>query len=246
MICPAPARSRTAVPPPGLTVPLAIWLALGQAAILPSAPAQIVADPGAPGGHRPTVLGAGNGVPVINIQTPNEAGLSHNMYGRFDVPEQGAILNNSRTDVQSQLGGWVQGNPWLATGSASVILNEINSRDPSLLRGFIEVAGEREPHQLVEQRVVEAAPPFGRRRGAGGRRDRAGPGGRRLDRRRAVVGSDLRQAPRERQRDRRDGCPHSAARLSGSASGMCSASSSSRSSRSLSAARGVTNRARPR
>ena len=115
------------------------------AAALMSAPlhAQIVADPNAPGGQRPTVLGAPNGVPVVNIQTPSAAGVSRNTYSQFDVQRNGVILNNSRGNAQTQLGGWVQGNPWLATGSARVILNEVNSANPSQLRGYVEVAGPR-------------------------------------------------------------------------------------------------------
>ena len=38
---------------------------------------------------------------------------------------------HSRTDTPTQLGGWVQGNPWLAAGGARVILNEVNSANPS-------------------------------------------------------------------------------------------------------------------
>ena len=108
-----------------------------------SARAQIVADPNAPRGQQPTVLVAPNGAPVVNIQTPSAAGVSRNTYSQFDVQANGAVLNNSRTNVQTQLGGWVQGNPWLATGSARVIINEVNSAHPSQLRGFIEVAGQR-------------------------------------------------------------------------------------------------------
>lgn len=105
--------------------------------------AQIVADPNAPGAQRATVLEAANGVPQVNIQTPSAAGVSRNVYTQFDVPANGAILNNSRSEVQTQLGGWVQGNPWLAQGSARVILNEVNSANPSRLQGYIEVAGPR-------------------------------------------------------------------------------------------------------
>lgn len=105
--------------------------------------AQIVADPSAPTRQQPTVLTAANGVPVVNIQTPSSAGVSRNTYTRFDVDSQGAVLNNSRTNVQTRLGGWVQGNPWLARGPARVILNEVNSSDPSQLRGYIEVGGSR-------------------------------------------------------------------------------------------------------
>ncbi|SMB21507.1 putative hemagglutinin-related protein (fragment) [Sterolibacterium denitrificans] len=125
-----------------------VWRALGWASCLggllvSAAHAQIVADPGAPGNQRPTVLNAFNGVSLVNIQTPSAAGVSRNAYQQFDVQTQGAILNNSHANVQTQLGGWVQGNPWLATGSARVILNEVHSSDPSLLQGYLEVAGPR-------------------------------------------------------------------------------------------------------
>lgn len=122
---------------------LALALALGQAIIVPFAHAQVVADPGAPGNQRPTVLQAPNGVPLVNIQTPSAAGVSRNTYKQFDVDQQGAILNNSRANTQTELGGWVQGNPWLARGAARVILNEVNSSNPSQLRGYVEVAGNR-------------------------------------------------------------------------------------------------------
>ncbi|HEX8989896.1 MAG TPA: filamentous hemagglutinin N-terminal domain-containing protein, partial [Rhodocyclaceae bacterium] len=105
--------------------------------------AQIVADPGAPANQRPTLLKAANGVPLVNIQTPSAAGVSRNAYSQLDVQQQGAILNNARTNAQTQLGGWVQGNPWLAAGTARVILNEVNSSNPSQLRGYVEIAGDR-------------------------------------------------------------------------------------------------------
>lgn len=119
----------------------AILLAMGSVSL--AVQAQIVADPSAAGNQRPTVLNAANGVPLVNIQTPSAAGVSRNTYSQFDVGQQGAILNNARNSAQTQLGGWVQGNPWLAAGSARVILNEVNSSDPSRLRGYVEVAGAR-------------------------------------------------------------------------------------------------------
>ena len=119
-----------------------VWGLLGMV-MTPATYAQIVADPTAAANQRPTVLTAPNNVPLVNIQTPSAAGVSRNTYSQFDVQRQGAILNNSRTNVQTQLGGWVQGNPWLGTGSARVILNEVNSNNPSLLRGYVEVAGQR-------------------------------------------------------------------------------------------------------
>lgn len=105
--------------------------------------AQIIADPSAPGNQRPTVLNSANGIPTINIQTPSAAGVSRNTYQQFDIGKNGAILNNSRSSVQTQIGGWIQGNPWLSNGTAKVILNEVNSAAQSRLMGTMEVAGQR-------------------------------------------------------------------------------------------------------
>lgn len=105
--------------------------------------AQIVAYRNAPGTQRPTVMQTRNGVPLVNIQTPSAAGVSRNVYSQFDIPVNGAILNNSRTDTLTQLSGWVPGNPWLAGGSARIIVNQVNSSHPSYLHGLLEVAGGR-------------------------------------------------------------------------------------------------------
>lgn len=111
--------------------------------IMPLAHAQIVADPNAPHNQRPTILETANGLPQVNIQAPSAAGVSRNTYSQFDVQSNGAILNNSRTNTQTQTGGWIQGNPWLTGGAARVILNEVNSSNPSQLRGYVEVAGQK-------------------------------------------------------------------------------------------------------
>ena len=116
---------------------------LAGALIAGAAHAQIVGAPNVPGNLRPTILMAPNGVPLVNIQTPSAAGVSRNVYNQFSVGSNGAILNNSRVNVQTQLGGFVQGNPNLATGPARIILNEVNGGTPSQLRGYIEVGGQR-------------------------------------------------------------------------------------------------------
>ena len=122
-----------------------LYCALGFVAFSDSALANLIiqADKSAPKNQQPIVLQTANGLPQVNIQTPNDKGLSHNKYSKFDVDTKGAILNNSRTNVQTQQGGWVQGNPYLAKGEAKVILNEVNSSDPSVLKGYVEVAGKK-------------------------------------------------------------------------------------------------------
>ena len=127
-------------------ISFSLSLLLGSALILtsPSANAQgIVADKSAPVQQQPTIMQTGNGIPQANIQTPTAAGVSVNQYTHFNIDNRGAILNNSRRNVQTQLGGWIQGNPYLAGGEARVIVNQVNSANPSLLGGYIEVGGRR-------------------------------------------------------------------------------------------------------
>ena len=86
---------------------------------------------------------AANGVEQINIAAPNAKGLSHNLYQSFNVSKQGVILNNATSLSKTELGGYVQANPHLSQGAASLILNEVTSRNPSVLNGYMEVAGKQ-------------------------------------------------------------------------------------------------------
>ncbi|WP_081791037.1 hemagglutinin repeat-containing protein [Pseudomonas umsongensis] len=98
----------------------------------------VVATPG-------TSLGqAGNGVPIIQIATPNGTGLSHNQFHDYNVGTQGVILNNVANQTgATQLGGIIIGNPNLTNGvAAQTILNEVVGGSPSQLRGYTEVAGQ--------------------------------------------------------------------------------------------------------
>ncbi|WPS10920.1 hemagglutinin repeat-containing protein [Klebsiella aerogenes] len=123
-------------------VPLAFSFLLAFSCLTP-AQAAIVADNHAPGGQQPQIANSANGTPQVNIQTPSGAGVSRNVYSQFDVDGRGVVLNNSHANTSTQLAGMVAGNPNLAKGEARVILNEVNTRDPSRLNGYIEVAGQK-------------------------------------------------------------------------------------------------------
>ena len=94
-------------------------------------------------GAGTTLSAAGNGVPIVNIATPDASGLSHNQFSDYNVGTQGVILNNATEQTQTtQLGGGILGNPNLNSHAASTILNEVTSNNRSQLRGYTEVAGQ--------------------------------------------------------------------------------------------------------
>ncbi|MCS3806541.1 filamentous hemagglutinin [Chromobacterium alkanivorans] len=119
----------------------ALWVGVGLGSV--ALAADIVADPAAAAGKRPTVIQANSGLPVVQIAAPTAAGVSHNQYQQFNVGPKGVVLNNSAQVVNTQLAGYVGGNPNLAGGSARIILNEVTHANPSQLNGYLEVAGQR-------------------------------------------------------------------------------------------------------
>lgn len=78
-----------------------------------------------------------SGANVIDIEAPNAAGVSHNLYREFNVGPNGTILNNSASDVNHSTHGNIAKNNKLTNGSASVILNEVTSNKMSNLQGFM-------------------------------------------------------------------------------------------------------------
>ncbi|WP_338509851.1 hemagglutinin repeat-containing protein [Burkholderia gladioli] len=96
------------------------------------------------GPSAPVVIQTPNGLPQVNINKPGGSGVSVNTYNQFDVQKAGAILNNSPTIVQTQLGGWINGNPNFGPNDAArIIVNQVNSPNPSQIRGALEIAGAR-------------------------------------------------------------------------------------------------------
>ncbi|WP_137951072.1 hemagglutinin repeat-containing protein, partial [Burkholderia sp. 4NA327C6] len=132
------ARARRRSSTSGARVVVAGVAALGMLPTLSDA--QIVPTPGT----STHVIQTPNGLPQVNVAAPSGAGVSVNTYNQFDVSRAGAILNNSATMVQTQQAGWINGNPNFSAGQAArIIVNQVNSPNPSQIRGALEIAGSR-------------------------------------------------------------------------------------------------------
>lgn len=104
--------------------------------------ANLTVDTAAPSANQAGLITAPNGVPVVNIVTPNTQGLSHNKFSTFNVEQQGLVLNNAKSIANTQLAGYIAYNPNLTGNAASLILNEVTGTSKTLLRGYTEVAGQ--------------------------------------------------------------------------------------------------------
>ena len=124
---------------------VAIWLAAGlfmtSTAGMASGP--ILPDPKAEARHQPQVEETANGISLVNITAPSFGGVSRNEYETFNVPDKGAILNNSYTLSKTELAGYVQGNNNMAERPAKIIVNEVTGTGSTSMDGFLEVAGNR-------------------------------------------------------------------------------------------------------
>ena len=119
----------------------AALLATNSAPWIPMALANPVVP--AQGALGPKTEEARNGMIVVNINTPNGKGLSHNQYDAFNVDEKGLILNNANRPVNTELAGYIMGNPNLVGPTANTILNEVTGTGSTSMNGALEVAGNK-------------------------------------------------------------------------------------------------------
>ncbi|WDY57002.1 hemagglutinin repeat-containing protein [Pseudomonas sp. PSKL.D1] len=119
------------------TLRWAIFLAmLGSASALAQGGLEATNGPGGM-----PLINQGHGVPVIDIVAPNSSGLSHNQFLDYNVGNAGVVMNNALQAGQSQLAGALAANPQFQGHAASTILNEVVSRNASLIAGPQEIFG---------------------------------------------------------------------------------------------------------
>ena len=99
--------------------------------------ANLVVDPNST--YNTKIDESRNGVPIVNISTPNDRGVSINQFKEYNVDEKGQILNNADNIGRSYLGGLINANPNLAPNqAANLIILQVNGSNRSQIEGYLE------------------------------------------------------------------------------------------------------------
>jgi len=99
--------------------------------------ANLVVDPNST--YNTKIDESRNGVPIVNISTPNDRGVSINQFKEYNVDEKGQILNNADNVGRSYLGGLINANPNLAPNqAANLIILQVNGSNRSQIEGYLE------------------------------------------------------------------------------------------------------------
>ncbi|MFC2424801.1 MAG: filamentous hemagglutinin N-terminal domain-containing protein, partial [Fusobacterium polymorphum] len=99
--------------------------------------ANLVVDPNS--NHNTKLDVAPNGVPVVNISTPNDKGISINEFSEYNIDERGQVLNNADNYGRSHLAGIISANPNLAPNqAANLIILQVNGSNHSQIEGYLE------------------------------------------------------------------------------------------------------------
>ena len=93
---------------------------------------------------------AQNGVPVVNISTPNGRGVSINEFLEYNVGREGQVLNNADNIGRSHLAGIINANPNLGPNqAANLILLQVNGANRSQIEGYIEALSRQKVNVIL-------------------------------------------------------------------------------------------------
>ena len=99
--------------------------------------ANLVVDPNS--NYNTKLDESASGVPIVNISTPNDRGLSINEFSEYNIDEKGQILNNADNVGRTHLGGLINANPNLAPNqAANLIILQVNGSNRSQIEGYLE------------------------------------------------------------------------------------------------------------
>ncbi|RKP44467.1 filamentous hemagglutinin N-terminal domain-containing protein, partial [Pararobbsia silviterrae] len=129
-----------------LAAALTALCALGLYAPVSSAQATLPITPDKSANPHPVVTTSASGIPVVNITAPvGPKGVSNNQLTDYNVGTSGVVIANNGVPAQTQIAGWVQGNPFIGNTPAQRILLQVTGGNVSQLLGPSEIAGHAAP-----------------------------------------------------------------------------------------------------
>ena len=99
--------------------------------------ANLVVDPNS--NYNTKLDESASGVPIVNISTPNDRGVSINEFSEYNIDEKGQIINNADNVGRSHLAGLINANPNLAPNqAANLVILQVNGSNRSQIEGYLE------------------------------------------------------------------------------------------------------------
>ena len=110
--------------------------------------ADLVVDPRS--GRNTSIDRSANGVPIVNISTPNARGISVNDFLEYNVGKMGQVINNSDNVGRSHLAGLINGNPNFGENqAANLIVMQVNGANRSNVEGYIEALSRQRVNVIL-------------------------------------------------------------------------------------------------
>ncbi|MGL4861248.1 MAG: ESPR-type extended signal peptide-containing protein [Enterobacteriaceae bacterium] len=122
--------------------PVAFLTCIGLG-VISVAQASVIVDKNAPAEHQSGLSKTQSGHDLINITAPTAGGVSINEFTELNTSADGTYFNNSTRDTWSRETGRASANALLNGKSATVIVGQVNSDDPTILSGNLSILGQQ-------------------------------------------------------------------------------------------------------
>ncbi|MDY5794726.1 MAG: filamentous hemagglutinin N-terminal domain-containing protein, partial [Fusobacterium gastrosuis] len=122
-----------------------VFLVIHTTEILASA---LILDPNSK--HNAKLDKSETGIPIVNISTPNNRGISVNEFLEYNVGKEGQVLNNADNVGRSHLAGLINSNPNLgAHQAANLIVLQVNGSNRSQIEGYLEALSRQKVNVIL-------------------------------------------------------------------------------------------------
>ncbi|MBQ3438035.1 MAG: filamentous hemagglutinin N-terminal domain-containing protein, partial [Fusobacterium sp.] len=100
--------------------------------------------------HNTKLDNSNTGVPIVNVSTPNNRGISVNEFLEYNIGKEGQVLNNADNVGRSHLAGLINANPNLGPNqAANLIVLQVNGSNRSQIEGYLEALSREKVNVIM-------------------------------------------------------------------------------------------------